>query len=285
MKVIDASVNLTSAIPALKKAGITDVIRYVGEPGHSKCMLKPEADALKKAHIGIVCVCETSVTMMDSGGKSAGEARAKIAAKDMHALGVGPFCYFTCDEDVPYTAERNQWLAGAANVVGPKNCGIYGPGAFVEAALRSGHAHLGWRCQSTGFSGYGLRPKGLVLLQGFADYGSLGPLGKNYDANKALAPYIGQWGYVTPAPSGWLVSARTKKTGNLALVVQQAIAHGDIPHVATRPDGSEVFLVYCGEKAGADLDAMLSRLGIAPKRQPYSGPTDEATLMKILGTE
>jgi hypothetical protein len=30
---------------------------------------------------------------------------------------------------------------------------------------------------------------------------------------------------------------------------------------------------------------MLSRLGIAPKRQPYSGPTDEATLMKILGTE
>jgi hypothetical protein len=198
MRAIDCTNDTRPYIAKLKAAGVSVVIRYVGTSAW-KCLSKPEADALKKAGLGIACVYETTVSMMDSGGKTAGSNAAIKAKAAMKACGVGPFCYFTCDEDVPYTSERNDWLAGAAQAIGKQNVGVYASGSFVAAALKAGHVTKGWRSLSTGFPGYGLRPKGLVLLQFGKKYGSIMP---DYDADDMLAADVGQWGYSpTPVPA------------------------------------------------------------------------------------
>ena len=196
-KAIDCTNDTRPYISKLKKAGVSVVIRYVGTSAW-KCLSKPEADALKKAGIGIACVYETTAAMMDSGGKTAGSNAALKAKNAMKACGVGPFVYFTCDEDVPYTSERDDWLAGAAQAIGKGNVGVYGSGAFVAAALKAGHVTKGWRSLSTGFPGYKLRPKGLVLLQFGKKYGDLMP---DYDADDMLADDVGQWGYNPPKPA------------------------------------------------------------------------------------
>ncbi len=196
-KAIDCTNDTRPYISKIKAAGVSVVIRYVGSSAW-KCIAKPEADALRANHVAIASVYETTVDMMLKG-KTAGVNGAKAAMAGIRAAG-GPsnaFVYFACDEDTSNTTAVCDYLAGAAQVLGASRCGIYGSGAVVAAALKSGHATKGWRSLSTGWSGYGLRPRGLVLLQYGKKYGSIMP---DYDADDTLAADVGQWNYTPPTP-------------------------------------------------------------------------------------
>jgi hypothetical protein len=219
-RAIDCSNKTTGAIGAIKAAGVDVVIRYVGSSAW-KCMDRAEANALKAAGLGIAAVYETTATMM-LGGYAAGVAGAKTANAAVIAAG-GPadaFIWFACDTDTSAYTTVNDYLHGAASVIGAPRCGIYGSGAVVASALASGMCRLGWRSLSTGWRGYNLRPAGLVLLQHGKSWGNIG--GLDYDANEMLTDDVGQWGgAVASAP---LVVAQPSKPGNVVIHALQNAA-------------------------------------------------------------
>jgi len=86
-------------------------------------------------------------------------------------------------------------------------------------------------------------------------------------------------------PTGYLVSARTRRVGNLGLVFLLATNLGDSPMTASRSDGSEAFLVYAGASASLRIAAYALTRGIVCKRQAYTGPHDPAALQRILAGE
>jgi hypothetical protein len=63
---------------------------------------------------------------------------------------------------------------------------------------------------STGWRGYLLRPKGLVLLQSSMKYGSLG---FSYDADDCIGADVGQWGYAAPTTVKLLAPGFYRLTG------------------------------------------------------------------------
>jgi hypothetical protein len=198
-RAIDAAVNTAPHSPRIKAAGVKVVLRYFGSAAW-KCATKAECAALKKAGIDVAAIYETTADMMLKGGATAGIAAAKTVRTAIENAGGPhtPFVWFACDTDTSNYAAVNTWLKGAAQVLGANKVGIYGSGAVVASALKSGYATKGWIAQSTGWRGYKNRPAGLALLQGFKAYGDLG---FDYDANDMLMDDIGQWGYVAaPVP-------------------------------------------------------------------------------------
>jgi hypothetical protein len=198
-RAIDCAVNTTPFVARIKAAGVKVVIRYFGSAAW-KCATKAECDALKKAKIDIAAVYETTADMMLKGGATAGVAAAKTVRTAIENAGGPhtPFVWFACDTDTSNYAAVNAWLKGAAQVLGANKVGIYGSGSVVTSALKSGYATKGWIAQSAGWFGHSLRPKGLVLMQGFMAYGSLG---FDYDANEMLADDVGQWGFTSAIPA------------------------------------------------------------------------------------
>ncbi len=88
-----------------------------------------------------------------------------------------------------------------------------------------------------------------------------------------------------PAPIGYWVSARTKRTGNLGLVVALARTLGDTAITDTRPDGTQVFLAYSGRLAALRISACAATKGIVCKVQATTMHHDEATMREVLATE
>jgi hypothetical protein len=88
-----------------------------------------------------------------------------------------------------------------------------------------------------------------------------------------------------PLPVGYWVSARTKKVGNLSLVVTLAHTLGDKAVTDARPGGSRVFLAYCGRLAALRIRAYALSKGIVCKVQSTTMAHDDATMQRVLATE
>ena len=196
MKVIDCAATTTKAIPALKKAGVGIVIRYVGSSAW-KCMDKAEADALKAGGIAPVAVYETTNTMM-LDGEAAGVADAKIAEAAVIAAGgpVDAVIYFACDTNTTnYTALR-QYLAGVASVLGLARVGFYGGAPQVTTMRAMKAATHFWQTKAWSAG------KVLTGIDMYQDNGSVayGNLGISYDVDEVFVADVGQWGVPAPKP-------------------------------------------------------------------------------------
>lgn len=184
---------------AIRAAGFDFVVRYLsdGGPGLPGKLLTPdEADRLRAAGVDIVANWETTADRM-LGGYAAGQYDAAVALAQAQACGMSgdrPI-YFSADWDA-YESQQgviNDYLRGAAEVIGVENVGIYGGYWPLSRALDAGVAHWAW--QTDAWSG-GNRDDRAQLHQriGTAVVG-----GVECDVNEALADDFGQWSYI-PAP-------------------------------------------------------------------------------------
>jgi hypothetical protein len=98
-----------------------------------------------------------------------------------------------------------------------------------------------------------------------------------------LAPYFSG----APVPKDWwLVSFRTKRTGNAALVLKYAtVTRGCKAMSATRPDGSVAAIIHAGGKSATLIASYALVRGIVCKVQRTALDNSDANLARILATE
>ncbi|MGH3673654.1 MAG: glycoside hydrolase domain-containing protein [Pseudonocardiaceae bacterium] len=177
---------------AIAAAGYGFVCRYLsdGGPGLPGKLLTAAEYADLMAHgVAVVVNWETTADRM-KGGRAAGVADADRAG--MQTLGVGhpqdrPI-YFSADWDATPAdqAAIDEYLRGAASVIGPTRVGVYGSYYVCKRCLDGRTAAWAW--QTGAWSG-GQRESRAHIYQriGFASVG-----GVQCDVNEALIPDFGQ---------------------------------------------------------------------------------------------
>lgn len=251
IRALDCSTPTTPHIPAIVKAGVKTVIRYVGHPASGADLTQSEAKALLAHGLGIGLVYEGSASWM-LGGHAAGIEAANAAKSHIRALGGPdhPFVYFAADFDASaaQTDAVMQCLAGAAQVLGKNYVGVYGGLRVVTTALQDGRAYRAW--QTVAWSGGTWNPHA-VLRQILGS--PWGALGFSYDADEQLAANVGQWGYVAPKPV--VVDYRPLKVPAVALADELHIPHAGVD-VTVEAKGTpfEVLLLDIAKSRPAKVD-------------------------------
>lgn len=184
----------------IKDAGYTFAVRYLSEggPGLPGKLLTPqEADDLRANGVGIAVVWETVAGRMlagwQAGADDARRAETQIARCD------GPTdrpVYFACDFDAAPGQQQpiDDYLRGAASVIGTERVGIYGGYWPLKRARESGVARWFW--QTGAWSGSN-RIDGHLYQR----IGSVDVAGVACDVNEALADDYGQWDHPAQAPA------------------------------------------------------------------------------------
>lgn len=136
---------------ALKAAGYTGVIRYVGVGSAGKRITAAEYKDLVTHGLKVLLVCELN-THDAEGGYNAGHAKATAALADARALGIPDSVGIAaaCDEhltasQIPTTVD---YVRGFRDVLGLARTGAYGFAEFVDAVHAKGYAAWWWKCGS-----------------------------------------------------------------------------------------------------------------------------------------
>lgn len=182
---------------ALKAAGYQFVVRYLSDGGPSlpgKLLLPSEADDLRANGVDIVSNWETTADRM-LAGYDAGAYDAQLALKQVLACGGRrdrPI-YFSADFDAAPQQQSpiDDYLRGAASVLGTANVGIYGGFWPISRALTNGTATWAW--QTVAWSGSN-RDDRINLMQR-NDLGYAYIDGVPCDINEAHTVDYGQWSY------------------------------------------------------------------------------------------
>lgn len=183
---------------AIRSAGYTFVVRYLSSGGASlpgKLLTPDEADGLRAAGVEIVSNWETTADRMRDGWSAgAGDASAALAQVLRCGGRQDRPIYFSADWDVSEDeqAQVDDYLRGAASVLGPEWVGIYGGYWPVSRALDSGTARWGWQAQA--WSGGNVDPRAQLLQLNNDGYAWIGSI--QCDINEAAVPDYGQWSYV-----------------------------------------------------------------------------------------
>lgn len=136
---IDTASSTIGHLDALKRSGVRFVCRYIAPPGQSydwKRVSKAEADAIKKAGLGLVLVFESSADRA-LGGAAAGRADGAFALAALADLGLHDSpVYFAVDFDVTdaQAGAVSAYIGGAASIIGRGRAGVYGGLRAVQAA-------------------------------------------------------------------------------------------------------------------------------------------------------
>jgi hypothetical protein len=173
-------------------AGYGFVVRYLSSGGASLPgkLLTPEEYADLQAHgVRIVANWETTADRMKSGF-AAGAADARAALAQLQKIGhpADRPVYFSCDFDATPAdqAAINDYLHGAASVIGVERVGIYGGYWPVKRALDAGAARWAW--QTGAWSGGNIDPRIHIYQRiGFVTVG-----GVQCDVNEARKDDFGQ---------------------------------------------------------------------------------------------
>lgn len=180
---------------AIRAAGFDFVVRYLsdGGPGLPGKLLTPdEADALRAAGVDIVSNWETTADRMRAG-YDAGVYDATAARAQVLTCGGRPDrpIYFSADWDAAPEDQTaiDDYLRGAASVLGAHNVGIYGGYWPASRALNDGVAE--WEWQTDAWSG-GQADDRRKMHQRI---GTAVVDGVQCDINEALADDFGQWSY------------------------------------------------------------------------------------------
>ncbi len=204
----DYSTSSPPSPSSLKAGGVTFAVRYVSSNGNPKNISKSEAQSLLAGGIDIVIVFETT-TMEILNGYSAGAADATTAVSEATAAGAPSnfFCYFACDFDASSSqyAAIDNYLSGAASVMGVSRVGLYAGIGPVSHALAAGTASKGW--QATAWSS-GNVASGISLFQ-FYLYSNF--FSGELDADVGYGTDFGQW-----TPAGLSASATGTQTMSIS---------------------------------------------------------------------
>jgi hypothetical protein len=178
-------------------AGYGFVCRYLssGGPGlPGKQLLPWEADDYRNHGVDIVANWETTADRMKYG-RSAGAADATMALAQVLACGgsANRPIYFSADWDAREAEQGliDEYLRGAASVIGVEQVGIYGGYWPVKRALDAGTARWAWQAQA--WSGGNVDPRIHILQKNNAGYAWVG--GVECDINQAMTTDFGQWSY------------------------------------------------------------------------------------------
>ena len=180
---------------ALKAAGKTFVCRYVSTFGNTKNITANEAKTLTSAGLDLAIVFETSAARALMG-RQAGRNDATSAQKQVVAAG-GPadsVVYFAVDFDATLAEQTaiNDYLAGAASLLGKDKVGVYGGYWVVKRALDAGVCKFAW--QTYAWSGGRWDPR--AQLQQYQNGVRIG--GVSCDLDRATVDNFGQWNYKPP---------------------------------------------------------------------------------------
>jgi hypothetical protein len=177
---------------AIRAAGYSFVVRYLTDGGPNlpgKLLTPTEYRDLQSNAVAVVVNWETTADRMRAG-RAAGIADAQSA--DTTARSVGhpedrPV-YFSCDFDATANDQLviDEYLRGAATIIGPSRVGIYGGYWPVSRALNNGTAAWAW--QTGAWSGGNVGPR----IHIYQRIGTVIVGGVECDVNEARQPDFGQ---------------------------------------------------------------------------------------------
>jgi hypothetical protein len=173
---------------AIKSAGYNFVCRYLSYDS-SKNIDLPETKDLTNNSLSIVVVWESTSDRALSGF-SAGRDDAMIAANQIHNAGLpnNMPIYFAVDFDAspPQQAAIDDYLRGAAAVIGTERVGVYGSYYVVKRCFDNGTAAFGW--QTAAWSGGKREPRAHIYQR----IESININEVSCDVNEALKESFGQ---------------------------------------------------------------------------------------------
>ncbi len=180
---------------AIKAAGFEFAARYLSHDRSGKTIEQAEVDDLHNNGVSIVLVWEEGAQNA-LGGNGQGVADAETALTQADALGFPgnlPI-YFAVDFDA--TPEQqgpiDDYLRGAASVIGAARVGVYGGYYVVKRCFENGTAVYGW--QTLAWSGG-------QVLDGAHLYQNGGQaFGGGSDIDEALKDDYGAWSAAPPPP-------------------------------------------------------------------------------------
>jgi hypothetical protein len=183
---------------AIAAAGYKFVVRYLSPGGSSlpgKLLTPEEYRDLQNNGIAVVANWETTASRM-KGGRPAGIADARAALAQVRAVGhptTRPI-YFSADWDATPADQGpiDEYLRGAATIIGAEQVGIYGGYWPVKRALDNGTARWAW--QTGAWSGGNVDPR--IHIYQRIGYVTVG--GVQCDVNEARKEDYGQ--YLASAP-------------------------------------------------------------------------------------
>ena len=205
---------------AIRRAGYDFVVRYLSDGGPTlpgKLLTPAEADDLRAHGVSIVSNWETTAAFM-LGGYDAGVRDARAALAQVLRCGGRrdrPI-YFSADFDATPVDQVpiDNFLRGAASVLGAANVGIYGGFWPVSRALNNATAKWAW--QTGAWSGTNLEPRRNLYQR----IGTVYVGGVACDVNEAHTADFGQWDYtaqeepdVTPEQEAILRDIQTQLRG------------------------------------------------------------------------
>jgi Domain of unknown function (DUF1906) len=161
--ILDTSIDTTAHLPALKRAGVKTIIRYLSpiDPGGEKCIKPVEAHAIAAAGLRLALVCEGWGDFAH-GGISAGAGGRDGAWCAQYASTVGApkasAIFYAVDVDaspaqvVKLVLPYFQSLRAAMASHGLRT-GAYGSGLVCGRVIAATLAELPWLSCSMGWSG------------------------------------------------------------------------------------------------------------------------------------
>jgi hypothetical protein len=177
-------------IPALNRAGVKFVCRYLSHDTSGKNLDRGEAEQLSAAGIWIIVIWETTASRA-LAGRAAGVADATAAQKQAKALGqpAGRPIYFAVDfdADAGQQDEIHAYLDGAASVLGRDRIGLYAGYGPIKRAFDAGKITYGWQTYAWSGGRWDTRAQ----LQQYSNDQKINGVGVDFD--RALAADYGQW--------------------------------------------------------------------------------------------
>jgi len=165
-EIIDVPSNVQEFAIALSEAGVKTVIRYYNRSNSSrlptKCLTRPELDALHSAGLSVAVVFEQGggangdlEDLSDANGTADAERALDLAR--MMAQPEGSAIYFAVDSDYTSRAELDQiasYFGKVKGVIGGRyGIGVYGSGLVGGRLKTLGLVDFIWLAGATGWSG------------------------------------------------------------------------------------------------------------------------------------
>jgi hypothetical protein len=179
---------------ALAAAGKRFVVRYVPYGGYSKGLDRAELADLRAHGIGVALVWE-QVTSRALQGAAAGAADALTSQAAVVSLGFPPTTpiYFAVDfaGTLAQQPAINQYLSGAASVIGKARVGVYGSYDVLNRCRANGTA--AWFWQTYAWSG-----GNIASYAHLYQYHNGANVNGSVDLCRAMQTNYGQWDALTP---------------------------------------------------------------------------------------
>lgn len=247
---------------AIRGLGYDFVCRYLSYDT-GKNLSAGELGDLRAAGLDVVVVWETTATRALSG-YAGGRADANEAQRQVSTLGYpAAVVYLAVDFDSSEAQQPaiNDYLNGAASVLGLARTGVYGSYYVIERCLRAGVARYGW--QTVAWSGGQQSSLAHIYQPGQGD-----PRLGSVDVNYALQSYFGQVNTPATSSGGFLMALTDAEQAEILTAVRVMEA---------RLADSEQFL---GAEAKPQLRAVFDLLTrgrtLPPDGLPHTGGAYDA---------